>query len=371
MHICISRFSAVLLLARVHDLADTRDRDARLAHLGNDAAKASDWPHEHRIVRHKSDIVADRDRPAHREQRADDHDRQRLQAGDEIAGAPERAHEERQLAARLRLHFILRLEALPLVHLAAERADDADAGEVLLRDRGQPALLLVDDEEASADLPMEEKRIRNDYGYKRRRVERQPAADPGHEVDREREQEARSRKSGQLLREEPAQRLHVRGAALDDVAGVVFRVPGERQPLDVPEHVVPDRLHESLGAFRVEYAEQIAEDGAQNRQQRHDQGQRPDVLPEIGRAAHILVEGLQCARQVHFLAADDAVHGEADHLRPEQVKDGRQRRKQDAAGEKCFAPAQEIKQHRPVVGELLSVSALLRPDVRLARFALF
>ena len=163
---------------------------------------------------------------------------------------PDRAdHAHRPRVARLqpgdgdaRVHHLARLllEALQRRALAAERLDDPDGGDRLLREGGHvpllraDALLLVADPAAVVGRRDGDERAPDDGDQREAPVD--PQHDPEHAPELE---DAREAVDQQLVRDQLLHLGHVVRHPCDEVARALAVVEGERQPLDVAEQRAP------------------------------------------------------------------------------------------------------------------------------------
>ncbi len=170
---------------------------------------------------------------AHHLHRPQDHHQHYLGSGDEVTGRPEEGDEDGQLHIGFRIDIILHPELLPLHAFPAEGPDHPHSGEVLLGDGGEIAFLLVRHQERLADLAEEHHGIQKDHRHKDGGQHRQLRIQPEHEIQGQDDQQDDAEHTGQLFRQEFLHRLHIGGAALDQVTGAVLSVPGEADPLQM------------------------------------------------------------------------------------------------------------------------------------------
>ena len=214
--------------------------------------------------------------------------------------------------------------------------DHPDAGEIFLGHGGELALVLVAFHEAVVDLLVEMGGIGDDQGRRNQGNKGQRRVHGHHEGDGQDQQDQDAENTGQLLGQEVLGGLNVRGAALDDVAGLVFHVPGEGQPLDVGEQPVPHGLDQGLGGLGIEHPEGILghhlEHSHENNRQSHD----PKMLSQIGETADAVHKIHYKSREVSFLAADGTVHGGPNDLGLDHIRQGRHAGREDRCQKKPF-----------------------------------
>ncbi len=162
VHRRLLRIRPVGLFFRVHDVAETLDGDARLAHLGNDSPQLPDRPHQHNVIGSHRDEAARGHGPVDTGIGAQRDDREDLQARQDVRRGPVGRHQLHEVDPEPGVVGVLLLEALPLVHFPAKGPDDPDTGEILLHDRGEPPLLGVHLLKGPADLYVEDQRVADD-----------------------------------------------------------------------------------------------------------------------------------------------------------------------------------------------------------------
>ena len=348
------RVGRILLDRRVHDIADTFDRNAGLAHLGDHTPKHADRPHQHRVIGDKGHIFAGLHPPADAEDRAKDDDQHHLRAGEHVGGAPEAAHDRAELFPQRGIVFVLRLEFVLFKALAAKRTHDAYARQVFLRHGRELALVLIAVHEALAELGVEMKRVGDDEGHRDKGDQRQRNIHREHEDQAQDQHDKDAENIRQLLGDKVLHRVDIRGTALDDVAGAVLHVPGKRQMLNMGKRRVAHGLDQRLGRLGVAHAKDILarhlDSGNDHHAKRHD----PQMLTEIRKAADRVHAAHDPGGKLRRLSADGVVDGGADDLRRDHIGQGRQRGAKHADEEKPFAPLQEAPHQRPGRPILLS-----------------
>ena len=355
-HVGVEGPRLVLLLLGVHDVGDTVDGNARLAHLRDHAAQHTDRPDQQLVVGQKGDVFA-RDHPTlETEDRAENHYQHHLQTGKHVRRTPVGAHHARKLDPKAGVVLVVRLKAILFIALAAESAHHTHAGEVLLRHGRELALVLVAVEEARADLLVETQRIGDDKRHRQKGDQRQQRVHADHECQREHQQNRDTEQRGQLLGHKALERVNVRGAALDDVAGAVLHVPAEGQTRDVGVEPVAHRFDQGFRALGIADAEQVlpehAEEGHDHDGDRHD----PQMLPQIGKAAEALHQrNHRRGQPIRWLAADHMVQRDADDLGVDHLRQRAHRRGQNRHGEEALAAAEKIQDQRSIAFCLLFV----------------
>ena len=334
---------AVDLFLRIHDLRDAPERDACAAHVGDDPPQHIHGADEQGVIGDKDDEIACAQRTVHAENRAEDEDEEQLQGGEKVARRPkERAlpHDAHPLPRIVR---VLRFELVALLLFSAERAHDAHAREVLLRDGGEHALLFVALLIFGEKFCKEHRRIPHDGGQEGGRDEREPHIGQIHQGQREHDHDDDAKERHELPRDEVGDGVDVGGAALDDIARVVRMVPGKGQPLQMRKERIAHALeHDLIGVQRKEVVA-VTEKRRDERKRHDDEGNEPDIFLEPFDPAEDADEDLVGRRD--FLRADDAVHRKADELRDEHEEKGHKEIAEDAHGEQPQAPLQKIDEH--------------------------
>ena len=122
----------ILLLLRVHDIADAVDADAGLGHLADHPAQLAHGPDQHAVIADKgNELSAGHAAPQAEEHTEHNHEHD-LDSGERIRGGPEKAHELPQGDPETGIEFIMFFKAVPLILFTAESPHDAHAGEVFL-----------------------------------------------------------------------------------------------------------------------------------------------------------------------------------------------------------------------------------------------
>ena len=246
VHVRFCRSRLVLLYRGIHDIDDTVDRNTGLTHLGNHPAKRAYRPGQHGIIGNKSDKGTGTDLSAYAENGAEYQDQHDLQAGNEIARAPEERHQIHQAHPQSGVFLVLRLKTVLLELLPSECAHDTHTGQILLRDGREHTLLHIAFAEPGSDLVVEIHRIQHDDRQAESREDRQLDVHAVHKSKTHNDQDHDTDQRNELLGNEDTDTVHVRGASLDDIAGLVLHVPGEGELLDVRKKNIAHPLHQSL-----------------------------------------------------------------------------------------------------------------------------
>ena len=339
----------LLLLLAAHDIGDAVHRHARLAHLRDHAAEHAHRPGHHRAVGQESDVGAGEHLPPDAVDRAEHDHEQDLHTGEHVAHAPELGQRLGELHPEAGVILVLPKEAVPLAALGPEGAHDPHAGQVLLRHGGEDALVFVGLEEGFADLAVEMEGAHDDVGHGQHGDQRQLPAHGEHEAQRQSQQDHDADDVGHLLGHKVLHRVDVRGAALDDVAGVVLHVPGEGQALDVGKKAVPHGLDQCLGGLGL--GNVVAEDGDRLQQRNREQREHhdPDMLRQIGKTARALDGAQDEGGKLRVLAAQHVVHRDANDLGREQVRQRRERGADHAQHKQRLAALQKAPDQLPLV----------------------
>ena len=249
----------------------------------------------------------------------------------------------------IRVDLVSLLKALAFSGFRRERPHDAHARQILLHSGGDFALLFVALHKSFFHFLAEEDGVRQDEGDRRHSDGSHRDVHREHEGNSHRHEDRDAQYGGELLRNKRADAVHVRGAALEDVAGVVLHVPGERQAGDVRKQLVAHALDEVLGCSRVEHRGAVLGDGPDDGESRDGQRHQDQVLPEVGEAAQGIHEGVDPPRELRRLPADGVIDRRTDDLRIEHVDQGHQRRAGDAQHKKKLASFEEAEQQLRIV----------------------
>ena len=339
-----------LFFRRLHDVADAVQRDAGLAHLRNHPAEHAHRPGHHGAVRQKRDIRPCMHGSADAEHRAEDHRQQNLQPGKHVARTPESGQRLCKLHPKAGVVAVLLFKTVALVALTPEGPHHAHAGQVLLRQGREHALVLVAGQKSFADLFVEMQGIRDDDGHRQHGNQRQARVHAQHKHNRKRQQNQDTDEVRHLLCQEVLQRVDVRSAALNDIAGPVFHVPGIGQALNVGKEAVTHGLDQRLGGRRL--ADFIAVLGGRLYHGDRSNGKRenPDLLPQHCDAARPVNQAYGKGGQRFCRgAAQNIIHRNTDDLRCQHIGQRRQRGSQHARKEEQPAAPQELSDHLPVI----------------------
>ena len=93
---------------------------------------------------------------------------------------------------------------------------------------------------------MKKEGIQDHDRYERCRYQRQLKIDAYHKIQRQRYQHAYPEKRSHLLGNKGLDCLHVGGASLQYVSGMIFLIPGNRQIFYMRKQLIPYGLYESL-----------------------------------------------------------------------------------------------------------------------------
>ena len=153
------RIRHILLRLRIQNLGEPVDRNARLAHLRDHAPEPPDGRNEHRVIKRERDKLPLRHIAADAQDTAEHDDQHHLQTARHVAHRPELRERVAELHPEIRVDLILLLKALALERFSSERAHNAHARQVFLRNRRQNALRLVAVCKALADFVVEQQRV--------------------------------------------------------------------------------------------------------------------------------------------------------------------------------------------------------------------
>ena len=193
---------------------------------------------------------------------------------------------------------------------------------------------------------MEQHGIENDHRHGSQGDQRQGHIHAHHEDHGQHQQNQNAQQVGHLLGNEVAGGINIRGAALDDVAGTVLHMPAERQVLDVTKEGIAHGFHQRFGAHGIAQAESVLGNHLHQGHQRHGQGQNPQVLAQIGKAAHLVDQRHDPIRIGGVGVAHHVIHRHADNLRSEHIHQRSQRGGQHAHHKEALAALEEAPQKR-------------------------
>ena len=236
----------------IHNFRDTRKGNARLAHIGNYTPQLTNRPNQNGIIGHKRDKLAGRHGALYTEQAAEHNDQHYLQTRNKIADTPKRSHVNRHTCPEAGIFDILLFKPLAFIRFAAKRAHNPHTGEVFLRDGGKNAFVFIAFTEMMRNPAIEIHRVKNNHRKSGGGNQREPRAHREHEPQRRNQQNHNTEHSQKLFRKEVAHNIHVRSAALDNIARFVLHMPGKRQALNMPKQQIAHGLHQRFRCPCVE-----------------------------------------------------------------------------------------------------------------------
>ena len=274
---------------------------------------------------------------------AEEHNEEDLKSCQYVGDGPVHGCDRHEADPEARVKGILLFEAAPLVDFPPERADNAHAGQVLLNDGGENALLDVDFFKCSSDLHVKNQRVDHDDRDHERGAEHDTEVDPAHENKGQHDHDDCAEELHELLRDESLDGVHVRGAPLDDVSGAVLAVPCVGQVHDVGEEIVAHFSYKCLRAPSIHSPENISAQSGQTANHKYRGGDPDRVGPESACAADICNQSLYDARKNRGLGADDGVDGVGYDFRVHHIKQGYESRKNHAEGKVALGTREEMQ----------------------------
>ena len=303
----------VMLLLRVHDIAQTLQGNIGLAHLRDHAPQGADRPGEQGIIGNKGDKLPRGDMPVDAVDRAQHQHQQILRKGQQIAGHPVVVQDLHQMDPETGVLFVLLFKAGPLVLLPPEGAHHAHARQIFLHNGRKTALFRIGLFKGAADTGVEKQRVADHHRDKDGGVQRHAAADAGHKGHRQGNQHDHAHQRCQLLGHEDLDGLHVGGAALDDIARAVGAVPGVGQMNGLPIQAVAHALDKALRRHAVAETEQKAEQRPGQGHGNHDRRQGDGMRLQRCYPADLLQKCEKRRRNIRCRLSDYTIHREADH----------------------------------------------------------
>ena len=267
----IQRFAVFL-----DDLHHPVIRDQPAGHVHDKASQAAQGIYDPDQQPGVSHVVADRYLAADGHHRAEQKTAQQLRAAENVGDRPEERVDGEQLLAAQEFVLVAAVEFFDLVCLAGECLHHAHAAQVLLQGGRKHRVLLLVGFIGFGDLLEENQRGCQDERHRDDREQRQAHIDlqQRDEVDDEEQRDAPD--ADGLVVVKAAQRVHVRGAALDQLAGVGFGMVGEGQVLDVVVEVIAQAFNAAFSGLGRQPAAQIGENALQRGKSQEAQRDQPD-----------------------------------------------------------------------------------------------
>ncbi len=310
----------ILLLLFLQNVIDTVDGHAGLAHFGKDASQATDWPDQGGVIRDKRHKGADRDVSAYRFNGAKHQNGHDLKAGKQIAEAPIHAHNIAEIDPHISPFVVLLVKPVDFIGFPAKGANNPHTGQVLLHGGGQGTLCLIRFAEPFGDFTVKNKRIGDDNGDKSQRHPGEFGVHRKHQAHGKNNQEHNADNLQHLTGNKVAHDLNIRGAALNDITGLVFHMPVIRELLNVGEKLFPDPLGKPFGALCGKGTAEKGTDSGAKSDEQNGRDHQPKMLADILSAAGLLNQRQNRFGKLKGLFSDDRVHHCADHLWRERIK---------------------------------------------------
>ena len=305
---------AVFLLFGVQDVEQPGGADGGLAQFRQQPPQVPGGPHQHGVVGGKGQkLPFCQGAPLHKEHPGHNDD-QHLEPGEKVPQAPVEAHHFAQAHPQVGEFFIFFVKAVDLIALPAKGPHHPHAGEVFLHQGGEAALAFVGGLELLPGDDVKDQGGGHDHRHKAAHDQGELHVHGEHQRQGHQDQQHGAHHLHQLVADKVAHQVHVLGAALDDVAGLVGVVPGVGQALDVVEQGVPHPGHRALaGPGQVHPGGIVGKPGNGRKGQGHQSAER-DVLPQGFAAAHGVDPIYQEPGQVKGVVVDHRIHGDPDHL---------------------------------------------------------
>ncbi len=215
------------------DLGEAFEGDEAGGHLGHQPAQVADGPDDLDHQAGVGQVGPWGDDAVDGQERAQVEAGQGLHAAEDVRHRPVGAVHGDEPAPPEELLPVLLLELHALVVLAGEGLHHPDAGQVLLEAAGEPGLLLLVGLVGLPDLLEEVEGEEEHQGDDHHGVEGQAHVQGEERGEVHQEEQGDAANADDLLREETAHRVHVRGGPLQQLPGLHGVVVGEGQPLDV------------------------------------------------------------------------------------------------------------------------------------------
>ena len=289
----------------VEDLPDTVQRDHALSGVRQDASKLADREEQLADIGGIDDQNAQRDFPADRRGKADEQRDHGLRHAQEIARRPVNRQQQVHTEVLIRQvsHFFMKL--VDFIGLPAERAHDANARQVFLQHRAHAAFSFVRGAERFHDPLEEQEREQEQHGYHQHGEQGQADIPSEQDSQRNHDHEYRVDHRHHLHGQEAAHRIHIRRAALHQIARFGAHVIGKRQLLDMLIQHVSQITGNILPCLRLETALAVRKQSVQHIQ---PDDREPD---QVQMAHHIIGVAIN---------ADPLLHNPRQHTRlPGQI----------------------------------------------------
>ena len=248
---------------------------------------------------------------------ADNHDRRKLREAHQVGRGPVDGQQLEKMPVAVAIVGVPFCEPVDLEFLSGKGADDPDAGQVFLKRRGHDPLGFLGLLERSLDPAEKYDREQNDHRHERRRRQSHFPIQPEQNGNADGDPRAGLGDLDHLLAIEEANGIDVAGAALHDVAGLDFVVPGHRHMLKMPGKPVAeisrDRFTGDSGESALDAHEGRRRGGDDDRHQR-DNCQRHFRAPPLSASDDKPGRRREIGRRMH---RDDTVDRRAGNQRSE------------------------------------------------------
>ena len=307
---------------RIHNIEDTVNGNTGLAHFRDHTTQLTDGPDQHGIVGDEGNVRAFCQTAADTKVRTENHNQHHLNAGEDVGYTPEAAHDFCHFHPQGGIVAVLLRKFLQFLLFLTEGTHHPHAGKIFLRHGRELSLVFVTFHEGRIKLVVKVDGVADDQGHRNQRNDGQHAVHGSHEGNGQNQQDYNAENTGQLLGQEVFRGFNVRGAALNDITGTVFHVPGEGEMLNVGKQPVTHGFDQSFGSSGIVHTEGVLAGHLKNGYDQNGQRHDPQVLSQIGKSADGIHNIHYKGRIICLLAAQCAVHRSADDLGLEHICQG-------------------------------------------------
>ncbi len=311
----LSLLWGVLLGAYRQNFPQTADGNPGLAHLADDPAQPPSGPSQHSVVHDKGNQSAARHIAFHRLPGAEEHDHSPLGHIDKIPQAPIKGHQPAHLNPPAGKLGVLRPKLVQRIAFPAKGFHHPDSSKIFLRHGGELALGFVRRAKPAADQPVKQPGIPHNDGNTRKSGGGQRRVDGKHQPKSADQHRHNAQQVGELSGGKIAHRVHIRGAALHNVAGLHAHMPAIRQALDMVKQPLAQGKGQALAELGGQILPQHIENGGNRHRRQKNPGQQNHMPLKPGPASQRLHPVQQKTGQLHGLVADDGIHKKAHQRR--------------------------------------------------------
>ena len=228
-----------------------------------------------------------------------------------------------------KINFILSLKTLPFKRFSSKGTNHSNARQILLYDGREFTLLHIHIFKGLCNFGMKKNRVEDNDRNKDSRNKGQFSIYLQHKEDTKCNQYRNANQIHQLFRQKGFHRIHIRGAALNDISRRMFLMPCIRKANDMGIQFISKRFNKTLCSFcNIDPVENPCK-SCQRCQYNHKDGNADQMFFQKVDTPEVTQESGKEHRKLRFLRSDYTIHSKSDNSGIEQIQDGSQDHKQE------------------------------------------